>query len=67
MTEARVTPREKEILLWLSEGKTTDIICEILSVSYHTVETHKQTMMNRFGAANVTSLVAAALRQGIIQ
>lgn len=65
--DIRISPREKEILVWLSRGKTTDVICEILGIRANTVNTYKREMMDRFGAANVTSLVAAALRQGIIQ
>jgi LuxR family quorum sensing-dependent transcriptional regulator len=61
-----VTPMEKEILVWLSDGKTAGEIGEIIGRARSTVETHKQQIMNKFGAANVTSLVAAALRQGII-
>lgn len=62
-----VSPREKEIIMWLSHGKTTGQICEILSIKPATVEGYKRDAMDRFGAANVTSLVAAALRKGIIQ
>lgn len=65
--DIHISPREKEILVWLSRGKTTDVICEILGIRANTVNTYKREMMDRFGAANVTSLVAAALRQGIIQ
>lgn len=61
-----VSPREKEIIMWLSHGKTTGQICEILSIKPATVEGYKREVMDRLGAANVTSLVAAALRQGII-
>lgn len=64
--EPHTTPREKEILKWLSHGKTTNEICMILGITSHTVETHKQTAMNRLGAVNVTALVAKALRTGII-
>lgn len=64
--DIHISPREKEILIWLSRGKTTDVICEILGIRANTVNTYKREMMDRFGAANVTSLVAAALRQGII-
>ncbi|MDR9777217.1 helix-turn-helix domain-containing protein [Rhizobium hidalgonense] len=65
--DLRVTPREKEVLVHLSNGKTTDLIGEILGIRANTVNTYKREMMDRFGAANVTSLVAAALRRGIIQ
>ncbi|WP_049732849.1 response regulator transcription factor [Rhizobium ecuadorense] len=61
-----VTPREKEVLVHLSNGKTTDLIGEILGIRANTINTYKREMMDRFGAANVTSLVAAALRQGVI-
>jgi DNA-binding CsgD family transcriptional regulator len=65
-TDIKVTPREREILLWLSNGKTTDVICEILGIRANTVNTYKREMMDKFGAANVTALVASALRHHII-
>lgn len=64
--DLHTTPREREILTWLSHGKTTSEICEILGVTKFTVETHKQHAMDRLGAANVTALVAKALRGKII-
>lgn len=61
-----MSPRETEIILWLSHGKTTGQICEILGIKPATVEGYKREAMDKLGAANVTSLVASALRQGII-
>lgn len=62
-----ITPREKQILEHLSNGKNTDLISELLCIRPNTVNSYKRMLMDRFGAPNATSLVAAALRQGIIQ
>lgn len=61
------SPREREVLVWLSHGKTTNEICEILGIRPATVEGYKREVMDRLGAVNVTALVAKALRQGLIQ
>jgi DNA-binding CsgD family transcriptional regulator len=60
------TQRETEIITWLSHGKTTGQICEILGIRPATVEGYKREAMDRLGAVNVTALVAKALRSGII-
>lgn len=67
MSEAHVTPREKEVLKWLSDGKTATEIGEFIGCARATVESHKHHVMNKLGAANVTSMVAMAIRGGIIE
>ncbi|MBX5089364.1 helix-turn-helix domain-containing protein [Rhizobium lentis] len=67
MAEVRITPREKEILIWLSDGKTAADIGAFIGCTRATVETHKQRVMNKLGAANVTSMIAMALRGKIIE
>ena len=67
MGEVHITPREKEILMWLSSGKTAADIGRFIGCTRATVECHKHHIMNKLGAANVTALVAMALRGGIIE
>jgi DNA-binding CsgD family transcriptional regulator len=66
MGAVHITPREREIILRLSDGKTAKEIGQIIGCARATVETHKQHIMNKLGAANVTSMVAMASRAGII-
>lgn len=67
MSAPNITPREKEIITWLSHGKSVDAIAELLGCASRTVESHKHNIMDKMGAANVTAMVAMALRRGIVE
>jgi LuxR family quorum sensing-dependent transcriptional regulator len=62
-----LTKRECEILSWVSVGKTSSEIAQILSVSDHTINTHLHSAMKKMDCVNRTQLVANAIRLGIIQ
>jgi DNA-binding NarL/FixJ family response regulator len=46
--------REKEILTWVSEGRTNHEISAILAISMFTVKNHVQRIIKKLGAANRT-------------
>jgi DNA-binding CsgD family transcriptional regulator len=54
-----LTPREREILLWLSEGKSNPEIGRILGISARTVEKHVERLLAKM---NVESRRAAMLK-----
>ena len=54
----RTTLREQEILDLLCDGYTNKEIADRLSISPHTVVSHKKNMRARLGAKNVVHLVA---------
>lgn len=60
------SPREKEILLWMTEGLTSSEIAKKLFISEHTVINHRKNMLLKSGAANVAALITYALRNHII-
>lgn len=62
----RLTPRQREILQLVVEGRKTREIAEILSVSVKTVETHRAQLMDRLGIHDVAGLVRYAIRIGLI-
>lgn len=62
----RLTPRQREILQLVVEGKKTREIAEILNVSVKTVETHRAQLMDRLGIHDVAGLVRYAIRNGLI-
>ncbi|MEW7006185.1 MULTISPECIES: helix-turn-helix transcriptional regulator [unclassified Lentilitoribacter] len=64
---SRITPREKECLLWASEGKTNDDVAEILSISRSMVETHLARAGSKLNTCGKTHLIAEAIRSGIIR
>lgn len=56
-----LSPRQREVLKWLIEGKSNWEIGKILSISERTVKFHAQQLMRKFEAANRYHLVANAL------
>jgi len=60
-----LTPREREALQLLAEGKTTKAIASILSVSDKTIETYRQQIMKKLGLHSVAQLTKYAIREGL--
>jgi DNA-binding CsgD family transcriptional regulator len=61
-----LTAREREVLAWISLGKSAWEIGEILGIAKRTVDEHAQTAARKLGAANRTQAVAIAVRDGLI-
>jgi DNA-binding NarL/FixJ family response regulator len=64
---AQLTPRQREILQLIAEGKTTKQIAAALAVSIKTVETHRAQLMERLGIHDVAGLVRYAIRHGLVR
>ncbi len=64
--ESRLTPRQREVLQLIGEGKTMKEIAAILHVSPRTVESHKYEMMEILGASTTAELVQHAIRLKLI-
>ena len=62
---AELTPREREVLQLLAEGKSTKEIAGIISISVKTVETHRKHIMDKLGLHSVAELTKYALRHGL--
>ncbi len=60
-----LTPREREVLQLVVEGKTSAQIAEILSLSRKTVETYRSRLMRKLGIADLPSLVKFAIQHGL--
>ncbi len=60
------TPREKEILANIAEGKTFSEIAGILNISPHTINTHKKNILKKSECHNTTELIAHCVREGVI-
>jgi len=63
----RLTPRQKEIVQLLAEGKSSKEVAVVLGVSVKTAETHRANIMRRTECHSVTELVRYAVRNQIIQ
>jgi len=61
-----LTPRQRQVLQLLAEGKSAKEIGAILNISARTVETHKYKMMDDLGAKSTAQLVQHAIRQSLI-
>lgn len=62
-----LTPREKEVINWCVEGKTSWEISKILSCSESTINFHLSNVRHKFNASNTQLAVVRALRSGLIQ
>lgn len=60
-----LTPREREVLQLLAEGKTTKQIADSLNVSVKTIETYRQQLMHKLNLHSVAELTKYAIREGI--
>src|SRR5579863_3024439 len=61
-----LTPRQREILQLIAEGKGTRDIAETLHLSVKTVETHRAQLMDRLDIHDVAGLIRYALRKGLV-
>lgn len=61
-----LTPRQREILQLIAEGKTTKEVARVLGISVKTVETHRTQLMDRLQIYDIPSLVRFAMRMGIV-
>jgi two-component system, NarL family, response regulator NreC len=60
-----LTAREKEILQLSVEGMTTEQIAKFLTLSVHTVSTHRRNLMGKLDVKNQGELIKFALDRGI--
>lgn len=61
-----LTPRQREILQLIAEGKSLKLIASQLNLNVKTVETHRTLLMNRLDIHDTAGLVRYALRTGLI-
>ena len=62
----RLTPREREIVQLLAEGKSNKEIATYLNISVKTAETHRANIMLKMNFHSVTELVRYAVKNKII-
>ncbi len=61
-----LTPREREILQLVAEGKSSKDIANLLTLSVYTVETHRANILQKLNLKSVAELILYAVRKGII-
>jgi DNA-binding NarL/FixJ family response regulator len=62
-----LSPRQREVLRLIAEGRTTKQIAQELEISVKTVETHRAQLMERLGIHDVAGLVRYAIIVGLIE
>lgn len=62
-----LSAREMEVLSLLAEGYTSEQIAEQLSISYHTVSTHRRNILNKLEVKSTNELIAYAITHGLIK
>ncbi len=63
---SRLTPREREIVQLLAEGKSTKEVAVALGLSVKTAETHRSNIMRKLQLHSVSALVLYAVRNNIV-
>jgi len=61
-----LSPRQREVLLLIAQGRTTKQIAQELQISVKTVESHRSQLMERLDIHDVAGLVRYAILVGII-
>lgn len=62
-----LTPREKEVMIWCVEGKTSWEISKILDCSESTINFHLSNVRQKFNACSTQLAVIRAVKSGLIQ
>jgi DNA-binding NarL/FixJ family response regulator len=63
----RLTPRERQVLKLVAEGKTSREIAKYLGVSLKTAMTHRAHVMEKLGLHSRGEIIKYALRRGVIE
>lgn len=61
----KLTPRQREVLQLITEGRTMKEIASILNISTRTVEAHKYEMMQTLGVETTAELIQYAIKIGL--
>jgi DNA-binding NarL/FixJ family response regulator len=63
----KLSPRQREILQLIAEGKATKEIANLLRISVNTVKTHRLKLMGKLDAHEITGLVRYAAKFGLLK
>jgi FixJ family two-component response regulator len=62
---SRLTPREKEIIVYLARGFSAKQVGRALDISHRTAEIHRARIMEKLGVTSLADLVALAIEIGV--
>jgi DNA-binding NarL/FixJ family response regulator len=61
-----LTPRERDVILGVAHGETNKQIAARLGISHRTVETHRESLMDKLGIRTVAGLTKLVLEEGLL-
>ena len=61
-----LTPRERQVLQLVAEGKTTKEAAWVLGISVKTAESHRTRIMAKLNVHDTANLVRYAIRSGLV-
>jgi len=61
-----LSPREKEVLQLIAEGKSNKDVANLLNLSLYTIETHRGNILKKLNLHSIPELILYAVRKGII-
>jgi two-component system response regulator NreC len=61
-----LSPREREVLQLVAEGRSTKDVAKVLGVSVKTAETHRTRLMAKLDIHDTAGLVHYAIREGLV-
>jgi DNA-binding NarL/FixJ family response regulator len=62
-----LSPREREVLQLVAEGRTSKEIAQLLHLSVKTAEAHRARLMDKLDIHETANLVRYAIRRGLVQ
>ncbi len=62
-----LSPRERQVLQLVAEGKSTKEIASVLGISVKTADSHRTRIMSKLDIHETASLVRYAVRRGLVQ
>lgn len=62
-----LTPRQREVLVWVVEGKENEAIGMLLGITLGTVKFHMISLLRRFDAPNRQVLISRAWKAGLVK
>jgi len=63
---AALSPREREVLVLLAEGKPNREVAKLLGISPKTVEAHRANIMKKLEVHSIVQLVKCAIQEGLV-
>ncbi len=62
---SKLSPRERQVMRMVAEGKSSKEIATLLDLGVETVRGYRKTLMKKLGVTNVAELTQLAIRNGL--